>query len=318
MELQSKSDFLRSRPNFDTANVIPFSESQLSHFPHSDSEIELPPSQFCVISSQPIQDIVIADSQPAAVQPSSPLQTATASKAPAISQTTIPDSQDFSNDFSQYLVEVPGTAEEDYQLGAPSPKNGHNNSSGSSIPSRQPDANQVSFGYLSVSIDTERHQPSQQNLPLPHPPSNSDAQASDRPFSSRNFFGGFLTQPEFEAGEFSLSVDSKSQSQPQEATAATDQQLPAISAEDTPLDGSHQPAQRVSPLPSQTFEFLTQSEVEFFSASEDYEVVPDTSQRNSGQSQRCDPQLSEQSVTHNARVPTDVHSQPVSNARLLS
>lgn len=297
MELQSKSDFLKSKPDFDLANFIPFSESQLSHWPHSDSEVELPPSQFCVTSSQPIQHTVIADSQPAAVQHSSPVQTATAIKAPVISQTTIPDSQDFSNDFSQYPVEVPGTAEEDYQLGAASPRHGHNDSVGSSIPSRQPDANQVSFGYLFGSIDTERQQGSQQDLPLPPPPSTLDAQASARPFSSRNSFGGFLTQPEFETGEFSVSVDSKSQSQPQQATAATDRQLPAISVEDTPLDDSHQPAQRVSPLPDHRFEFLTQSDVEFFSASEEHETVPDTCQRNSAQSQQCDPRLSQRPVS---------------------
>lgn len=297
MELPSKSNFLRSRPEFNTADIISISASQLSQFPHPDSDTELPPSQFYIVSSQPSQDIVVADSQPASTKPFSPQQTAAVIQASGgISQTTIPDSQDFSTECSQNPVEVPATAE-----GAHSLKASQNNSS-ESIPSRQLDINQVSFGYFSISTDTERQLLSQQTIPPPPPP-------LARPAPSRNTFSGFLTQPAFEAGEFSPLATSRSQSPAQETTATTEEQQATTAAPDSPLDDSHQPAQRVSPLSVEEFHFLSQSEREFFSASENCEVVPDTSQQQTpAQSQNHQVDSSHQPVAHPTSAPNTVQS----------
>lgn len=316
VELQSKSDFLECRPDFDTNDVVPISASQLSQFPHSDSDIELPPTQFFVVSSQPSQDICIADSQPIPSEDSPHWRRTATPARGGNSQRTIPDSQEISTDFSQNLVEVPATAEAAHQASAHSPKASHDNSSGSSIPSRQPDGNKVSFGYLSTSIDTEPLPLSQQDLPLPPPPSTLQPQTSARPEFSRSTFSVFLTQPDFEPGEFSLSTESRSQSQTQGPRSTTEIQASirttgaqptATLAQDLSLDISLQPAQRVSPLPGQDRHFRSQSESEFFSASE---VVLDTSQQQaSGQSQQQQPGSPCQPVTSIA-----ARYQPVSHS----
>lgn len=290
VQLQSKSDFLKSKPEFDTDNIISISASQLSLYPHPDSDTELPPPQFYTVSSQTSQDRVIADSQPVASQSFSPQQTATVAKAIGrFSQTTIPDSQDFSTDLSQSLVEVPATVEAIHQQTVESPKPSQNGTSGSSIPSRQPDANQVSFGHFSI----------------------SDAPLSARPLNPRGSFGCFLTQPEFEPGEFSLLAESRSQSQSQaQATTATIEEQQATAPEQgSSLDDSRQPAQIVSPLAGEEFHFMSQSGGDFFSAFEDYEVVPDTSQqRIAGLSQP---------IAISISASNTVNSHPVSNTLRL-
>lgn len=307
MEVPSKSDFLKSRPDFDTA--ISISASQLSLFPHPGSDVELPPAQFCVVSSQPSQDIFITGSQPATTEPFSPQQTIASIRAPGgISQTTIPDSQDFSTDWSQNPIEVPATAEAVYGPEAHSPRASQNNSPEPSIPSRQPNVNQVSFGYISISTDTERQFLSQQDFPLPPP--------SARPASSRNTLSGFLTQPDFEEGEFSPLAESRSQSQAQEATATISGQHPTTAAPNSPLDDSHQPAQRVSPLPVEEIHFLSQSAREFFPTSENGEVIPDTSQeqyqQTPAQSQNRQVDPSHQPVAHLNSASNTVQSRLVS------
>lgn len=285
IELQSRSDFLRSRPGFDTASIIPISASQLSDYPHPDSERDLPPSQFWVTSSQPSQDLIVADSQPLATGSPAPQQVGGIRAHAGISQTTIPDSQDFSNGLNQDLVEVPGTAEDLHQGAATSPKPSNKKSSGSTIPSHQPNINQVSFAHDLLVVETERQlvplQDFQPNLSPPLPTEFPGTQASLRPVSSRTPLDGFLTQPAFEIGEFSLSVESKTQSPSHVATTATYTSRPA---ENLSLNESHQPAQKVSPLSDKTSQFLTQTQIGYFSVSEDYEVVPDSSLRNLGQS----------------------------------
>lgn len=164
IELQAKSDFLRARPDFNTASVDFFSASQLSQFPHSDSESELAPSQFWVPSSQPSQDIIIGDSQPPVTTSSLPDQVVPATKSTqGISQTTIPDSQDLSNDFSQNIVEVPGTAEQPNKAASSSAEATQERSSGSTIPPHQPNINQVSFAQDLLIIDPEQGPLSQRN-----------------------------------------------------------------------------------------------------------------------------------------------------------
>lgn len=282
VDLLTKSEFLKSKPEFDRSDIVFLSASQLSHFSSQDSESELPPAQFFVVSSPHSQGIVIADSQPNSLEPGSCLQTESYPHASnRISQTTIPDSQDLSTDWSQYAVEVPATAE---AAEAPSitracgPQASQSKSSASSIPSRQLDANQVSFGNFSISTGPERQLPSQQDISIP-------SLLPARIASPRNTGSGFLTQPAFDVGEFSDILDSKSQSQVQEATAPEAQQVAPATPVSVP-DDSPQPAQRLSPLPIDDFSFLSQPEEEFFSASENAEVVPDTSQQQrSGQHQ---------------------------------
>lgn len=274
VEVQSKSDFLKSRPDFATPEVIAISSSQLSQFPHPDSECTLPPSQFFVISSQASQNNTIADSQALSTGASGSQKTGTIIRTLGISQTTIPDSQDFSTDLSQDIVEVPSTADQFHKTDTNSTKGSHNTASAFSIPPRQPDSNLASFGTFSISIDPERNLDSQQNPPPPQSIPNISPLA--RPTSSGNISNGFLTQLEFEPGEFSLSVNSKQQSQLDEAIALSTEQQPATPVQDTSIFDSHQPAQRVPPFPGEVSQFLTQTEVEFFSASEEYNVVPDT------------------------------------------
>lgn len=289
IELQSKADFLKSRPEFDSPSIIAISASQLSDFPYPGSDSDLPPAQFWVVSSQPSQDIVVADSQPVVPRYSVAQQVGSAAFSAGFSQTTIPDSQEIFNDFSEDTVEVPGTAEEfdQGQAEATSPNPSNKESSGSTIPSHQPNINQVSFAHELLDVVPEHQlvsiQESQQSFSQHLPPATSGTQASSRPVLSRNLFDGFLTQPEFDPGEFSLSAHSKSQSTSQlDHTAAH----PSEPAENPSLNESHQPAQRVSPLPSPASQFLTQTDVEFYSASEDFEVVPESSLRNSGQTRQ--------------------------------
>lgn len=286
IELQSKAHFLKSRPEFDSPSIIAISASQLSDCPLPGSDSDLPPAQFWVVSSQPSQDVVVANSQPLVTGSSVAQQVGSAAFSASFSQTTIPDSQEISNDFTEDAVEVPGTAVEfgQGQAEATSPRPSNKDSSGSTIPSHQPNINQVSFAHELLDIEPEHHlvlrQESQQNFSQPLPPATSGTQASLRPILSRNLFDGFLTQPEFDPGEFSLSADSKSQSTSQVVDTAAH---PSEPAESRSLNESHQPAQRVSPLPSPASQFLTQTDVDFYSASEDFEVVPESSLRNSGQ-----------------------------------
>lgn len=286
IELPSRAAFLKSRPEFDTASVIAISASQISDCPHTGSEIDLPPSQFFVVSSQPSQDIVVADSQPL-LTGSSTLQHFGSKAIPAgISQTTIPDSQEFLDDFTEEGVEVPGTAQEldqDLEEEEASAKPSNKDSSGSTIPSHQPNINQVSFAHDLHSIGPEHQlvdlQNSQRNNFPPLLSATADTQASSTSRSSRlPFDGGFLTQPAFDPGEFNLSAELKSQSTSQVSATAIYQP-----GDNPSLEESHQPAQRVSPLSSKASQFLTQTDIDFYSASEDYEVVPDSSVRNSGQ-----------------------------------
>lgn len=284
VELLTKAEFLKSRPEFDTASVIAISASQLSDCPHPGSDVDLPPSQFWLVSSEPSLDRIVANSQPLCTG-SSALQQAGGKVFPGgISQTTIPDSQDFLNEFSQDGVEVRGTAEvldkDQGEVISPQPSN--KESSGSTIPSHQPNINQVSFALDLHSIEPE-HQfvslhDSQHSPSPPLPPATADAPASLRPVFPRNPIDGFLTQPAFDPGEFSLSAESKSLSASHVATTATHQ-----SAENQFLDDSRQPAQRVSPLSGKVSQFLSQTDVDFYSAFEDNEVVPESSQRDLGQ-----------------------------------
>lgn len=285
VELQSRSDFLKSRPDIDPADIIAFTSSQLSQSPPSDSESQLPPSQFFIISSQPSQDIVIADSQPLSTYFCTQSQQALSCvKAKGISQTTIPDSQDFSTDFSQDQIEVPCTIEEIDRTETGSARASHHTTSVASIPSRQPDGNLVSFGTFSISTNLEHNGESQENNTTPQPISNLVPPSV--PESSRVPFSGFLTQLEFDSREFSLSAKSRQESQQDEVVSTTDDRLGTTTVHDSALlDDSHQPAQRVPPLHEES-QFLTQSEPEFFSVSEEYEFVPPTSPRNSGASEQ--------------------------------
>lgn len=293
IELQSRADFLKSRPEFNSPNIIAISASQLSDCPHPGSEGDLPPAQFWVVSSQPSQDIVVLDSQPLATGSSISQQVGSTALPASFSQTTIPDSQESSNEFTQDAVEVPGTAEEfaQGQADVNSPKPSNKESSGSTIPSHQPNINQVSFAH-ELLVEEPDHQPlsiqeSPQNLSNPFAPATSCTQALTRPTSSRNLFDGFLTQPEFDPGEFSLSAEPRSQSPSHEAnTAAQQSGSVETPSQNQSFTESHQPAQRVSPLPSPESKFLTQTDVEFYSASEDLEVVPESSLRNSGQTRQ--------------------------------
>lgn len=278
--LLSKSDFLRTKPDLDTDSVIAISTSQISDL---DTDSDLPPSQFWVPSSQPSQDI-ISDSQPALT--GSPAHVSPSKARAGISQTTIPDSQDFSNVLSQDSVEVPGTAEQSKKAGSASPNGSHKESSGSTIPSRQPDYNQV-FADENLATHPEHHSLSQDDLghnhsfvsPLPAPSNDQDTPSDP--------CGAFLSQPAFEPGEFAISTESeaKSQSQSQSRVTADNQSAPV---EDTSQSESYQPAQLVSPLPDRRSQpFSPQIDTDFFAASEEYEVVPDSSLQPPG---HTDPQ----------------------------
>lgn len=286
VELQSKSDFLNSRPDINPAEIVTFTSSQLSHFPHSDFESQLPPSQFFLTSTPPSsQEIVIADSQPWSIDLTQSQQVAPREKAQGFSQTTIPDSQDFSTDISQDPIEVPCTIEEHEATDAGSNQASHHTTSASSIPSRQPDGNLVSFETFSISTEVAHNQEPQESLALPQ--SIPTAVPPSIPESSRVPFSDFLTQLEFDSGEFSFSAKSRQQSQPDEAPAAEEGGVDASTVQDTAtVDDSHQPAQRVLPAREEESQFLTQTQLDFFLASEEFEVVPPTSERNSGISEQ--------------------------------
>lgn len=277
VQVPSKSVFLNARPDFDHADILSLTSSQLSQFPPPGAEAQLPPSQFFIVSSQPSQDAVIADSQPPSTLTTQSQQPAPGLKPRGCSQTTIPDSQDFFTDFSQDPIEVPCTIQES-----------HHTTSASSIPSRQPDDNLVSFGNYSISTGLEHTRESQENSTAPQPASNLPPPPPPSiPESSRIPFSGFLTQPELPSGEFSLSSKSHQETQPDEAAALPENRLAATPGHDTTLlDDSHQPAQRVAPFHADESPFLTQSEPEFFSASGEDDFVPPTSPRNSGASEQ--------------------------------
>lgn len=290
--LLSRSDFLRTKPDFDTDSVLTFGASQLSDF---DTESDLPPSQFWIPSSQPSQDIV-ADSQPALTGSSAHEQLVAPPKARAgISQTTIPDSQDLSNELSQNIVEVPGTVEDPKKAGSASLNGSHKDTSGSSIPSHQPGFDQIYFADDSLASNLEHHSRSQQEA-RQHPSSLSLLPpASNEQDTPPNPFGLFLTQPAFEPGEFIVSTGSeaKSQSQsqlqsqfPSQSQSQFAANIPSAPVEDTSQTESYEPAQLVSPLRDPRSQLvLSEAEAEFFSASEDNEVVPDSSLQRPGQTE---------------------------------
>lgn len=244
--------------------VIAITPSQLSDFPLPDSQTELPPSQFCITSSHPSQDF-IADSQLGisfvAENPEA------SSKDPRVSQrTTIPDSQDFSTDLTE-----------------------------DSIPSRQPGTILGSFATLSFS--TYRNPEGEHQHPEgEHPEEGNTEEASqpkeypegDNPVSRRlpSSFEGFLTQLDFGVGDFGLSGTSSPESQTEDVGLLQGEQRSATPAEEILLEDSQQPAQRVRPLPVQASIFQTQKEEDFFSASEGYDIVADTSKPNSGRSRQ--------------------------------
>lgn len=261
MELQSKADFLRSRPDFDTAEVIAISASQLSQFPHPGSQTELPPSQFCITSSHPSQDF-IGDSQPKASPVAAESQGT--SRNPRISQrTTIPDSQDFSTDFTQ-----------------------------ESIPSRQPGI--VLGSFETISFSTYRHpegeHPEAGNLEVGAQQGQYPESENLVPVRPTSSFDGFLTQLDFGVSDF----DSTGHSSPRpesEGVGVTQGEQQSINlAEQNHLEDSEQPAQIVPPLPGQVPPFQTQNEQDFFSASEGYDFVPDTARRGSSRSRQSQSQ----------------------------
>lgn len=280
IELQTKLDFLRSRPDIDPAQILTFTSSQLSQFPHPDSERRLPPSQFLVTSSQPSQDAVLADTQSFSTVSTQSQVAAPFVRAQAISQTTIPDSQDYSTDFSQEPVEVPCTLDDINRPEIASAKTSHHTTSASSIPSRQPDGNLVSFGTFSLSTYPDQNRGSQENFaelqPITVSPPPSSLESSRVPCS------GFLTQLEFDPGEFSLSAKSHQDSQTNDSAARPGVFASHSTVQDTAaLEDSHQPAQRVLPFHQEESRFLAQDEPDFL-ASEEYDLVPPASSRTSG------------------------------------
>lgn len=308
LQVPTKSEFFKLHPELHETEFLPFSASQLSEYPHPDSEQELPPTQFEVLSSQPSHDVLL-DLQP--LIPASylsPKQTKASLRGLSkISQTTIPDSQEPFTQFTESIVEVPATAESVEQAATHSPKLGqqaaltdshsskqsgslgNNTSSGTSIPSHQPDNNVVSFRPFSIPGAPDHQSVSPQSfysLPLPSSP---DTHTIARPASSRHTFQ-FLTQEQSDLGEFDPLGGSRSQSytqsQPHEAQAGESANTlePIL---DTILEPSQQPAQRVPPLTDHTFGFISQSQLESLSRSQDNDIVLNTSQRDSGHSDNC-------------------------------
>lgn len=288
VELQSKSDFLRSRPDFGGSDVIVISSSQISHFPHSSSQIELPPSQFVVASSHPSLDFV-ADSQPVDPATFETQETKATTRQPAFSQTTIPDSQDFSTDLSQDPNSASFTGQgrnpppigqvTQDAAGASARAATHYPSFNSSIPSRQPGTVLGSFGTHSIPgweegdcLDEDGQHGSQTQH------SQVENAVSGGPASS---FEGFFTQVEFGSGNSDLPSGARPRHQSKDSASQSEQPSNTL-AEVTPADDSQQAAQIVSPLAAEPAVFHTQNEEDFFTASEDYEVVPDTSKKDSG------------------------------------
>lgn len=288
--MQSKSDFLRSRPDFDLSDVIIVSSSQLSQFPHSQSQAELPPSQFFIASSHPSLDF-IADSQPADQAIVESQQTKATTRHPGFSQTTIPDSQDFSTDLSQN----PNSASFTGQGSNPPPVGQLTQdvagasaraatqipSFDSSIPSRQPGTVLGSFGTHSIPCweegdgleEDDQHGAQTDRLRV-------ESAVSARPASS---FEGFFTQVEYESGNPDLPGSTGPRHSSKNTTSQSEQPSNTL-AEVTPTDDSQQAAQIVSPLAAEAPLFHTQNEEDFFTASEDYEVVPDTLRKDSRRS----------------------------------
>lgn len=151
----------------------------------------------------------------------------------------------------------------------------------SSIPSRQPGTVLGSFGTHSIPhweegdrLEEDDQQGSRTDY------SQVENTVSGRPASS---FEGFFTQVEFGSGETDLPGGSASRQSPNN-TALLSEQPSNTLAEATPTDDSQQAAQIVSPLRTEAPLFHTQNEEDFFTASEDYEVVPDTLRKNAGRS----------------------------------
>lgn len=289
IDIQSKSDFLRDRPEFNNDAVLAITSSQLSDPHYPGNEIEVPATQFTGSSFRPIDDFV-PDSQSFLAEFG--LQEFGLYQQPLLhpksrshfSQTTIPDSQAFSTDFSDFPSEIPETGEEIPSGEAASQRASHNHSSGFSIPSHQLDINQVSIDNGSIGFDLENQLFSEQNTAaLPHL-LNSDPQTAAQPSPLESSFQGFLTQPQYDFGGNSLDIASSTQHQEPQALLPSQSEDFLYSILETPLDDSHQPAQRVSPYPASPSQFLTQPPEDLFSGSEDFDIVLDTSQRNSGQS----------------------------------
>ncbi|KAG8158810.1 hypothetical protein KVR01_011253 [Diaporthe batatas] len=272
VELQSKSDFLRSRPDFNPSDVVFIPSSQLSHFPDSGSQIELPPSQFFIASSHPSLDL-IADSQPVDPVIVESQQTQATNKHRNFSQTTIPDSQDFSTDLSHHHNSVSFTG----QVSNP-PSVAHvrraaaqHPSFASSIPSRQPGTVLGSFGTHSIPGWEEEDSSVEDDQHAAQPEySQVEGEVSRRPVSSLE---GFLTQGDSQSGNYYMPGGSGSQFSFNN-TASQSQQPSNTLAEATPTEDSQQAAQIVSPLAPRAPVFHTQNEEDFFTASEDnYEIV---------------------------------------------
>lgn len=284
---------MRSRPDFNSSDVVFIPSSQISQFPHSGSQIELPPSQFFIASSHPSLDFV-ADSQPVDLATVESQQTQATNRHRNFSQTTIPDSQDFSTDLSHHpnSVSFTGQVSNPHSVahvskdsaGASVTAAAQHPSFVSSIPSRQPGTVLGSFGTHSIpgweegdsSVEDDQH-----GVQTGH--SQVEGEVSRRPVSS---LGGFLTQEESESGNYYMPGGSGSQFSFRNA-ASQSQQPSNTLAEATPTEDSQQAAQIVSPLAPQAPLFHTQNEEDFFTASEDnYEVVPETlrkgSERNHG------------------------------------
>lgn len=98
-------------------------------------------------------------------------------------------------------------------------------------------------------------------------------------------FEGFLTQVDFGVGDFALSGNTESRPQADDFDLPQRGERFATLVVGNSSEDSQQPAQRVLPLPGQGSIFQTQNEEDYFSASEGYDIVPDTSQRNLGRSQ---------------------------------
>lgn len=290
LQIPTKSEFFRLHPEHHEAEFLPISASQLSEYPHPDSEQELPPAQFEVISSELSSDIVL-DSQLLIPASSFSPKFNRGARRPllGISQTTIPDSQEpLTQSSESVVVEVPATADPLDQAPTQSPKPSqtgvleNNTSSGSSIPPRQPDNNLASsFESFSIAA-TPDHQPiSSQGLHLLSSSLPQETHTAAQAASSRHSFQ-FLTQEPFDLGDISLSSNFKSQSQPFE-TEAGGSNLPQQSTQpvlDTVLDPSPQPAQRVSPLIDHPLGLISQSQLEFLPVSQDQDIVLDTPQTN--------------------------------------
>lgn len=282
---------MRSRPDFDLSDVIFVSSSQLSQFPHPHSQTELAPSQFFVASSHPSLDFV-ADSQPVNSALVESQQTQPTTRNPGFSQTTIPDSQDFSTDLSQGPISASFAAQERNSPPAGQEARAaaeaftraatqHPSFESSTIPSRQPGTVLGSFGTHSIPrweegdyLEEEgQHGARAEHSQVENPVSRGHATS----------FEGFLIQAELQIGSSDLPGGSASRRLSSHITSQSEQPSNTL-AEVTPTDDSQQAAQIVSPLAAEVPLFQTQNEEDFFTASEDYEVVPDTLKKSAGRS----------------------------------